>query len=195
MAGQRAWYEFCVIYQRQPAELRKKVYRGRSTRAALMQIAQLPRRYGTTLDEHRAPLRCYQFIASVPDSPMLSRLVAQSSRFEALLAFFHEHGRWPQAHEILRLRKRIHEPPADNAGTTETGAAPPLNEADAAYVIALGLRAQHPEIAAVLRLYSEHPEIAQFLHSVAAQHGYLPGPASSSTSSPSSSPRPGRCPP
>lgn len=177
MAGQREWYKFCVLYQRQPVELRKKVYRGRSTRAALVQIAQLPHRYGSTLDEHHAPLRCYQFIASVPDSVRLSRLVAQGARFEALLAFFRKHGRWPQAHEILRLRKQVHEPLGD-AGTGEAGAsasaAPTLSKADGAHVIAFGLQSQFPEIAAVIRLYADQPEVATLLRAIAVQQGYLP---------------------
>jgi hypothetical protein len=175
MAARRAWYEFCVVYQRLPAERRKKVYQSKSTRAHLAQIARLPRRFGETLDQDFAPLRCYQFLASVPDRPELPRLVAQAARFEDLRAFFRQRRRWPLPHEILRLRRRLD----DRLGVVKPeaeaqidAAVPAVSKLVAAHAIAIAVQHQHPEIAAVLRLYGDDPEIAELLHSFAEQRGY-----------------------
>jgi hypothetical protein len=172
MAGRRAWYEFCVVYQRQPEQRRKKVYQGKSTRAALAQIARLPRRFGEALDAEFAPLRCYQFLATVPDRPELSRLVAQGARFEELRTFFRQRCRWPLPHEILRLRNRIDDRLGVKTEVTVDDAPPPVSKPAAAHAIAIAVQNQHPEIAAILRLYGDDPAIAELLHRFAEQRGY-----------------------
>jgi hypothetical protein len=173
MAERRAWYEFCVAYQRLPAERRKKAYQSKTTREHFARIARLPRRFGEALDENLAPLRCYQFLASVPDRPQLSRMVAQGARFEELRSFYRLRRRWPLPHEVLRMRRSIDEKLGlGSEGAAEVGPLPPLGPQVTAHALALSVQHHEPELANVLRLYADHPELAVLLQRFAEEHGY-----------------------
>jgi hypothetical protein len=164
MAERRAWYEFCVAYQRLPAERRKKAYQSKTTREHFARIARLPRRFGEALDENLAPLRCYQFLASVPDRPELSRLVAQGARFEELRIFYRQRRRWPLPHEVVRMRRGIDEKLGIKAQAPgEVNASPALGPQMTAHMLALSVQHHEPKLAKVLRLYADNPELAAML--------------------------------
>jgi len=159
---ERLWYRFATTLQRLDPVARSKVYPSKNTRTALTRIAQLPRVIGDELDELRAPLRCYQFIAYAPDRLEAPRNVAQDARRRAVLAFQAERQRWPRPRELSILALKIDEritgraAPAPAAAPSDEAQAQPTREDAVAVAESLArmVAEKHPDLAGHLKAFA-----------------------------------------
>ncbi len=114
---------------------------------------------GDRLDELRAPLRVYSFIAYAPDHLHRPRIVGQDDRFKACMRFFGERKRWPNPLEIRAIRTEL-APKQNPFAVPPTAPQPALTIAPAALArsLSIAVARQDPELSAMLQRVAEERE-------------------------------------
>lgn len=153
------WWERSRAFWVMTAEERRAITKCRATAAHFVRIAKMHVAIGDRLDELRAPLRIYTFIAYAPDRLHRPRIVGQDDRFKACMRFFEERKRWPNPLEIRAIRTEL-APMAKPFAVPPTASQPALTIAPAALArsLSIAVARQDPELSAMLQRVAEERE-------------------------------------